>query len=45
MWIFSQRVLAWKLPITLEAEIGMEAVEEALACYCCRETFNTDQDS
>ena len=42
---FSRKVLAWKLPITLETEFCLEAVEEALARYGKPEIFNTDQGS
>jgi putative transposase len=42
---FSRRVLAWRLPITLEAEFCMDAVAEALARHGKPEIFNTDQGS
>jgi putative transposase len=42
---FSQRVLAWRLSITLEVEFCLAAVEEALGWYGKPEIFNTDQGS
>jgi putative transposase len=42
---FSRRVLAWRLSITLEAALCIEAVEEALSHYGSPEIFNTDQGS
>jgi putative transposase len=42
---FSRRVLAWRLSITMEVELCLEAVEEALARYGRPEIFNTDQGS
>jgi putative transposase len=42
---FSRRVLAWRLSITLEAALCIEALEEALARYGCPEIFNADQGS
>jgi putative transposase len=42
---FSRRVLAWRLSITLEAALCIEALEEALARYGCPRIFNTDQGS
>ena len=42
---FTQRVLAWRLSITMEADFCIEAVEEALARNDKPEIFNTDQGS
>jgi putative transposase len=42
---FSQRVLAWRLSITLETEFCLDAVREALARHGKPEIFNTDQGS
>jgi len=47
---FSRRVLAWRLSITLSADVCVEALEEALARYgkpgiFNPEIFNTDQAS
>lgn len=39
---FSRRVLAWRLPITLEAAFCIEAVEEALTRYGKPDIFNMD---
>jgi putative transposase len=39
---FSRRVLAWRLPITLEVEFCLDAVEEALARHGRPEISNTD---
>ncbi len=38
----SRRVLAWRLSITLETELCLEAVNEALAHHGKPEIFNTD---
>ena len=43
-WL-SRRVLAWRLSITMEAALCVEALEEALARYGRPEIFNTDQGS
>ncbi len=43
--LFSRKVLAWKLSITLDTGFCIEAVEEALARYGKPEVFNTDQGS
>ena len=43
--LFSRRVLAWRLSITLSADFCVEALEEALARYGKPEIFNTDQGS
>lgn len=40
---FSRRVLSWKLSITLETAVCLEALEEALSRYERPEIFNTDQ--
>ena len=40
---FSRRVLSWRLSITMEAELCVEAVQEALAAHGRPEIFNTDQ--
>ncbi|TXN73475.1 IS3 family transposase [Methylobacterium sp. WL18] len=42
---FSRRVLSWRLPITMEADFCVEAVEEAFARHGKPEIFNTDQGS
>ncbi len=42
---FSQRVLSWRLSITMKAAFCIEAVEEALARYGKPDIFNTDQGS
>ncbi len=42
---FSRRVLAWKLSITMETSICIEALEEALSKNEKPEIFNTDQGS
>jgi putative transposase len=42
---FSRRMLAWKLPITMEACFCIEALEEALSRNEKPEIFNTDQGS
>jgi putative transposase len=42
---FSRRVLSWRLPITMETDFCIEAVEEALMKYGKPEIFNTDQGS
>ena len=42
---FTQRVLAWRVSITLEADFCIEAVEEALAKHGTPEIFNADQGS
>ena len=41
----SRAVLAWRLSNTLEADLCVEALEEALARYGRPEIFNTDQGS
>ena len=40
---FSRRGLAWRLSITLAADLCVEALEEALARHGRPEIFNTDQ--
>jgi putative transposase len=42
---FSRRVLSWRVSITLEAAVCIEALEEALARHGRPEIFNTDQGS
>jgi putative transposase len=42
---FTRRVLSWRVSITMEAAICIEAVEEALARFGRPEIFNTDQGS
>jgi putative transposase len=42
---FTRRVLAWRVSITLEADVCIEAVEEALARHGSPGIFNTDQGS
>jgi putative transposase len=42
---FTRKVLAWRLPITMEASFRIEAVEEALETHGRPEIFNTDQGS
>jgi putative transposase len=39
------RVLAWRVSITLEVDVCIEAVKEALACHGTPEIFNSDQGS
>ncbi len=43
--LFSRKVLAWRLSITLSADFCVEALEEALARHGKPEIFNTDQES
>ena len=43
--LFSRKVLAWRLSITLSADFCVEALEEALARHGRPEIFNTDQGS
>jgi putative transposase len=43
--VFSRRVLAYRVSITMEAAFCVEALEEALAKYGKPEIFNTDQGS
>ena len=40
---FSRRVLSWRLSITMEADFGVDAVQEAMAKHGRPEIFNTDQ--
>jgi putative transposase len=42
---FTRRVLAWRVSITLEVDLCIEAVEEALARHGAHEIFNSDQGS
>ena len=42
---YSGRLLAWRLSITMEASLGVEALEDALAHHGKREIVNTDQGS
>jgi putative transposase len=42
---FTRQVLAWRVSITLEAGLYIEAVEDALARHGAPEIFNTDQGS
>ena len=42
---FSRKVLAWRLSITLSADFGVEALEEALERHGKPEIFNSDQGS
>lgn len=42
---FSRRILSWRMSITMEATLCVEAVEETLARYGKPEVFNTDQGS
>ncbi len=42
---YSRKVLAWRLPNTMDAEFCVEALKEALATHGTPETFNTDQGS
>jgi putative transposase len=42
---FSRKVLAWRLSITMDTAVGIEAVEEALAKHGKPEIFNSDQGS
>jgi putative transposase len=41
----TRRVLSWRLSVTIEADVCIEAVEEALAKHGRPEIFNTDQGS
>lgn len=41
----SWKVLAWRLSNTLEADLNVEVLEEAMACYGRPAIFNTDQAS
>ena len=41
----TRKVLAWRLPNTMEAEFCVEALKDALAKYGPPEIFNTDQGS
>jgi putative transposase len=43
--LFSRKVLAWRLSITLSADFCVEALEEALARHGKPEIFNTDSKS
>jgi transposase InsO family protein len=43
-WL-ARRVLAWRVSITLEADVCIDAVEEALTKHGKPEIFNTDQGS
>jgi len=43
--VFSRRVLAHRVSITMEADFCVEALEEALAKHGKPEIFNTDQGS
>ncbi|WP_459593795.1 transposase, partial [Bradyrhizobium diazoefficiens] len=43
--VFSRRVLAHRVSITMEAAFCVEAVQEALAKHGRAEIFNTDQGS
>jgi putative transposase len=43
--LFSRKVLAWRLSITLSADFCVEALEEALARHGKPEIFSTDQGS
>ncbi len=40
---YSHRVLAWRVANTLETDICVKALEEALLRYGASEIFNTDQ--
>ena len=42
---FSRRVLSWRLSISMDVGLCIEAVEEALGRYGAPEIFNTDQGS
>jgi len=42
---FSRKVLSWRLSITMDASICLEALDEALDKYGKPEIFNTDQGS
>ena len=42
---FSRRVMAWRLSNTMEADFGIEALEEAVARFGRPAIFNTDQGS
>ena len=43
--VFSRRVLAHRVSITMEADFCVEALEEALARHGKPDIFNTDQGS
>ena len=42
---YSRKVLAWRLSISMDADLCIEAVEEAVARWGKPEIFNTDQGS
>ena len=42
---YSRKVLAWRLPNTMDADFCIEALKEALAKHGMPEIFNTDQGS
>ncbi len=42
---FSRRFLAWRLSNTMEADVCIEALQEAMARFGRPEIFNTDQGS
>ncbi len=42
---FSRRVLSWRIPIGMDVDFCLEAMEEALAKHGKPEIFNTDQGS
>ncbi|MGH0004185.1 IS3 family transposase [Pseudovibrio ascidiaceicola] len=42
---YTRKVLSWKLSITMEADVCIEALEEALARHGKPEIFNSDQGS
>ena len=42
---YSRQVLSWRLSNTMDTAFCVEALEEALECYCPPEIFNTDQGS
>jgi putative transposase len=42
---YSRKVLAWRLPNSMDAEFCVEALKEAIASHSTPEIFNTDQGS
>ena len=42
---YSRRVLAWRVSVTMDVELIMVALEEALETYVCPAIMNTDQGS
>lgn len=42
---YSRRVLSWRASITMDVELCLATIEEAIARHGCPEIFNTDQGS